>query len=458
MSVHSRFYAVRSHGPKQPTEDKVEISIGAYFLKNMNRDLNCIARCSCIYEREQVRLRKQPGLRLAPSGCKHKMGVLLKTHRAFRPQSAFQASPVLAVQNALPPVPKPPKPPPVTALVPFRPKPPPKGLDQQGRITDSSALARCPDPPKPLSALEVLLATPEFADCAIGGTVVGLFPAREAHILAATLLSAPQEHVTMTAFTFGEEDPGGALVVALGRAARFVSVKILADERETIKGTTKRQALCLWSLVKLGVKVELVRKSKGQQHSKSLLIGSALLLGSANWTSNSRNNHEMVLAVELNDRGRSKYYQLVGEMRSRSMTAEDFDSASAHRNSRGASRIRARSAEAARSRPMISGREEPEQLDLQMVPLLRPELLRVYPALGAASTRDASDSEIGQLSTSEPEDALGALPPVRRPKTPPIPAPEPQVQRKMKKRAVVRGNTPRETEARCPYSHPRDVD
>ena len=134
----------------------------------------------------------------------------------------------------------------------------------------------------------------------------------------------------MTAFTFGEEDPGGALVVAFGRAARFVSVKILADERETLKGTTKRQALCLWSLVKLGVKVELVRKSKGQQHSKSLLVGSTLLLGSANWTSNSRNNHEMVLAVELDDRGRSRYYQLCGEMRSRSMNAEDFASARAH--------------------------------------------------------------------------------------------------------------------------------
>ena len=244
----------------------------------------------------------------------------MKNHWAFRPRSAFQASPVLALQNV--PAPKPPKPPPAGAIVAIAPKPPPKAvLDSKGRAQmDSDGLVICEGgyrakpfsndgyiPPKPRSALDILLETPEFADCAIGGIVVGLFPAREAHILAATLLSAPQEHVTMTAFTFGEDDPGGALVVALGRAPRFVSVKILADERETLKGTTKRQALCLWSLVKLGVSVELVRKVKGQQHSKSLLIGSTLLLGSANWISNSRNNHEMVLAVELDDRGLARY-------------------------------------------------------------------------------------------------------------------------------------------------------
>ena len=429
----------------------------------------------------------------------------MKNHWAFRPRSAFQASPVLALQNV--PAPKPPKPPPAGAIVAIAPKPPPKAvLDSKGRAQmDSDGLVICEggfrarpfanagyippqsDPvqsiyslvPKPHSGLEALLKTPEFAECAIGGTVVGLFPAREAHVIAAALLSAPQEHVTMTAFTFGEEDSGGTLNVALGRAANFVSVKILADERETLKGTTKRQALCLWSLVKLGVKVELVRKSKGQQHSKTLLIGSTLMLGSANWTSNSRNNHEMVLAVELDDRGRSRYYQLCGEMRSRSMNQQDFDSARAHQALRSASpKMRARSAEPARNRPMLSGREEPEQSMLQLVPLLRPGLLRGNPALGAASTRDADWSEIGGVSDPETEDTLGASPSVPiqledrrlvrfRPKTPPIPpesdryAWEPQVPKQMKKRAVARGCTPRETEAPCPYSHPsvaKDVD
>ena len=408
----------------------------------------------------------------------------MKNHRAFRARTAFQASPVLALQNASPPAPKPPKPPPAGAIVAISPKPPPKAvLDSQGRAQmDADGLVICEggfrarpfansgyippqsDPaqsiyslvPKSNSELEILMKTPEFADCAIGGTVVGLFPAREAHVLAATLLSTPQEHVTMTAFTFGEDEPGGGLIVALGRAAKFVSVKILADERETLKGTTKRQALCLWSLVKLGVKVELVRKSKGQQHSKSLLIGTVLLLGSANWTSNSRNNYEMVLAVELDDRGRSRYYQICGEMRSRSMNEIDFSAAQAYQAMRSPSpKMRARSAEAARSRPMLSGREEPEQSMLQMVPLLRPESLRGIPALGAAGTRDASDSEIGQCSASDPEveDALGALP---------SSAPPQQVEKKIKKRVCIRGNAPR-AEAKCPYAHPahgssRDVD
>ena len=268
MSRHSRIYQVRSHGRKQDTEDKVEVSIGAYFLKSLDRELHCIIRCSCIHEREQRRLVGTPGLRVVPMACKHKCGVLMKTHRAFRARSAFQASPVLAIQNALPPAPKPPKPPPVTALVPFNPKAPPKALlDKQSRVQlDSDGLIKCQGglrakpyandgyippldiyslTPKPQSALHVLMATPEFADCAIGGTVVGLFPARQAHMMAAALLSEPKDHVCMTAFTFGEEDSGGPIVVGLGRATRFVSVRILADERETLKGKTKRQALCL---------------------------------------------------------------------------------------------------------------------------------------------------------------------------------------------------------------------
>ena len=103
---------------------------------------------------------------------------------------------------------------------------------------------------------------------------------------------------------------------------------------------------------------------------------------------------------------------------------------------------------------MLSGREEPEQSDLQMVPLLRPESLRGHPALGAASTKDADWSEIGQCSASDPEieDALGALP---------SSAPPQQVEKKIKKRVCIRGNTPR-AEARCPYAHPdvvsRDVE
>ena len=246
----------------------------------------------------------------------------MKTHRAFMTRSAFQASPLLAIQDAdnrpmlipdvIPPAPKPPKPPPATALAPILPKPPPKSLlDNQGRAQlDSDGLVKCEGglrakpfasdgyvPPKPQTALDILLAQPEFLECAIGGVIKGLMTGRQAHILSAALLSDPKESVCMTAYTFGEDDAGGPLIQALGRAARFVAVRVLVDERETLRGKTKRQAQCLWNLVQLGVQVELVKKVKGQQHSKSLLIGSCLLLGSTNWTSNSRNNHEMSLAV-----------------------------------------------------------------------------------------------------------------------------------------------------------------
>ena len=42
MSVHSKMYVVKSRGAKQATEDKVEVSIGAYFLKALDRDPTCI--------------------------------------------------------------------------------------------------------------------------------------------------------------------------------------------------------------------------------------------------------------------------------------------------------------------------------------------------------------------------------------------------------------------------------
>ena len=197
-----------------------------------------------------------------------------------------------------------------------------------------------------------------------------------------------------------------------------------------------------------------MKKVKGQQHSKSLLIGSCLLLGSTNWTSNSRSNHEMSLAVELDDRGVARYDALVGEMRSRSMTEVDLASAKAYNPARSVS-PRARSAEAARSRPMPSGREEPEQTDLQMVPP-RPQSLRDYPALGAAGSKDADWSEIASGSDPEAEDTLGALP---------SSAPVRDVENKLryKKRVVVCGNRPH-TEAKCQYTHQapkqyaRDVD
>ena len=92
-------------------------------------------------------------------------------------------------------------------------------------------------------------------------------------------------------------------------------------------------------------------------------------------------------------------------------------------------------------------------MDLQMVPLLRPLSLRDFPALGAAGSKDADWSEIASASDPEIEDALGALP---------SSAPVQHVQKKMKKRVVIRGNSPR-AEAKCPYAHPahgssRDVD
>ena len=103
---------------------------------------------------------------------------------------------------------------------------------------------------------------------------------------------------------------------------------------------------------------------------------------------------------------------------------------------------------------MPSGREEPEQTDLQMVPP-RPQSLRDYPALGAAGSKDADWSEIASGSDPDAEDTLGALPSSAS-------AREIENKRKFKKRVVIRGNQPHTGAVICPYTHPahgaRDVD
>ena len=157
--------------------------------------------------------------------------------------------------------------------------------------------------------------------------------------------------------------------------------------------------------------MELVKKPSGLQHSKTMLIGSTLILGSTNWTSQSRKHHEMSLAVDLDDKGVVRYKNLVGDMRSRSFTHDDLTSAKNYLRS---ASPRARSADAAIKRPMPSGREEPEQEDLQLVPMLRPLALRDFPAHGAAGPKGASDawSELANASDPDEEsaDSLSALP------------------------------------------------
>ena len=118
-------------------------------------------------------------------------------------------------------------------------------------------------------------------------------------------------------------------------------------------------------------------------------------------------------------------------MRSRSFTYQDLYVA---KNYERTSAPRARSAEAVR-RPMLSGREEPEQMDL-----LRPIALRDFPAHGAAGARGSTDawSEIANASDPEQEpDSLSASPLS-------VPA------KSKKKRVVFGGHEPR-SEALCTW-------
>ena len=119
----------------------------------------------------------------------------------------------------------------------------------------------------------------------------------------------------------------------------------------------------------------------------------------------------MSLVVELDARGVTRYKELIDDMKSRSFTAYDLSTAKNYLRS---ASPRARSADAAVKRPMLSGREEPEQEDLQLVPMLRPLALRDFPAHGAVGTKGSTDawSEIATASDpeQEPVDSLRAMP------------------------------------------------
>ena len=84
-----------------------------------------------------------------------------------------------------------------------------------------------------------------------------------------------------------------------------MKVRLFIDRGHSLSGTTGQQMACLKEMSDAGVEVYLTSGPEGGgiQHSKTLLVDRMFLVGSTNWTSNSRSNHEVNTLLELEPRG-----------------------------------------------------------------------------------------------------------------------------------------------------------
>ena len=140
-----------------------------------------------------------------------------------------------------------------------------------------------------------------------GGKLIGLMGARQAHKMAMYLMERAKFRVLLTAYTYNTSDISEQLIKA---AIRGVRVQITVDMGNTLQGAPKAQATRLGDLRRAGVDVRLTSGLTGKsgiQHSKTLLADQMMIVGSSNWTSSSKLNHEMSALVHLNPAGVEQY-------------------------------------------------------------------------------------------------------------------------------------------------------
>ena len=135
-----------------------------------------------------------------------------------------------------------------------------------------------------------------------GGTVKSILSAKQAQKMVLFLLEKATTGAVITAYTFNAPLIKARLVET---AARGVKVKLFVDRGHSLTGTTGQQMSNLQELSNAGIEVYLVSGPEGGgiQHSKTLLVDHMFLVGSTNWTSNSRSNHEMHTLLELKPEG-----------------------------------------------------------------------------------------------------------------------------------------------------------
>ena len=137
-----------------------------------------------------------------------------------------------------------------------------------------------------------------------GGRLRSILSAKQAQKMGAFLLSKAKERAFLTAFTFDLLIICAALKEA---AQRGIRVQVFVDKGHSLRGTTASQMDRLDDLRNNGIEVYLTTgiAGGGIQHSKTLLVDNFIIVGSTNWTSSSRSNHELSVLLELDETGKT---------------------------------------------------------------------------------------------------------------------------------------------------------
>jgi len=214
-----------------------------------------------------------------------------------------------------------------------------------------------PPPPEPLALAAAAVsaaARPVELLSDDMGLVQGLLAGPEAQGEAARMLRDAHSRSTidMTAYSFDRRDMMLGLLAASNLGAE---VRVLVDQQMTMTGKTTDQ---LRMVNELALPINRVRVRKlvgrsladeyrkvgrsykrdylGQLHAKYLRVDNEALVGSCNWTTASRGNYEMVVKLNLNEDGRTKFKEFFEELweRGTEFTSADVDHAEAARRER----------------------------------------------------------------------------------------------------------------------------
>ena len=137
-----------------------------------------------------------------------------------------------------------------------------------------------------------------------GGALISIMASKQTQKIALYLLKAAVRRIVLSVFTFDLELLADALVEA--RQSRGVPVSVLCDRQQALKGSTKLQIERFGVMRQAGVDIWLTNGHNGvsgNQHSKTLLVDNHFIVGSCNWTTNSRQNQEINTLLALNESG-----------------------------------------------------------------------------------------------------------------------------------------------------------
>ena len=146
-----------------------------------------------------------------------------------------------------------------------------------------------------------------------GGALIAIMSAKQAQKMVCFLINRALRRIVFTGFTFDLYIICQCLMAAGQRGLDVLSV---FDTSHSLRGTTKFMVDCLASLRTSGVKVLLSNGIRGEsggiQHSKTLLCDEYAVIGSCNWTTSSRSNHEIDVLLALNEVGLAAYDERLG--------------------------------------------------------------------------------------------------------------------------------------------------